>query len=176
MFLRGENIFLRAVEPEDAQLLYEWENDRSIWAVSHTQIPFSKFVLEEFANSAHQDIYTNKQLRLMISEISSNKTVGCIDLFEFDPQHARAGVGIYINEQFREKGYASQCLKLVIDYAFKTLHLKQLYSLINASNAASINLFLKSGFEKTALKKAWHKTAINSFEDVWFLQLLNNDN
>ncbi|MGZ4090463.1 MAG: GNAT family N-acetyltransferase, partial [Bacteroidia bacterium] len=115
MFLRSDNIHLRAVEPQDADLLYEWENDRSIWAVSNTQIPFSKFVLEEFANSSHQDIYTNKQLRLMAVETLSGKTIGCIDIFDFDPQHARAGVGIYIHKDFREKGLASECLQLVID-------------------------------------------------------------
>lgn len=172
MFLQSDNIILRAVEPRDAEVLYEWENDRSIWAVSNTQIPFSKFVLEEFTNSSHQDIYTNKQLRLM-AENTQGKAIGCIDIFEFDPQHMRAGIGIYIHKDFREKGLASECLKLVTDYAFKTLHLKQIYSHVNASNLASLNLFVKAGFEKTALKKAWHKASLNLFEDVWFLQLIN---
>lgn len=173
MFLKAKNIQLRAIEPRDASDLYEWENDRSIWAISNTQIPFSRFVLEEFTNSSHQDIYTNKQLRLMVEEAGSNQTIGCIDIFEFDPQHARAGVGIYIHKDFREKGFANECLQLVVDYAFKTLHLKQVYSHINASNVASLNLFLKNGFEKTALKKCWHKTSLHLFEDVWFLQLIN---
>lgn len=109
----------------------------------------------------------------MVDERVSGRTVGCIDIFDFDPQHARAGVGIYIHKDFREKGYASECLQMIIDYAFKTLHLKQIYSHINASNIASLNLFLKHGFEKTALKKAWHKTSLHHFEDVWFLQLIN---
>lgn len=173
MFLRSKNISLRAVEPEDAKTLYEWENDRSIWAISNTQIPFSKFVLEEFTNSSHQDIYTNKQLRLMVDENASGQTIGCIDIFEFDPQHARAGIGIYIHKDHREKGLASECLQLIIDFAFNTLHLKQIYSHINASNIASLNLFVKNGFEKTALKKSWHKTSLHLFEDVWFLQLIN---
>jgi diamine N-acetyltransferase len=173
MFLNSENISLRAVEPRDADILYSWENDRSIWAISNTQIPFSKFVLEEFANSSHQDIYTNKQLRLMVDEKQNCSTVGCIDIFEFDPQHARAGVGIYIHKDYRERGLASECLSLIIDYAFNTLHLKQIYSHINSSNQASLNLFVKSGFEKTALKKSWHKTSLHKFEDVWFLQLIN---
>lgn len=173
MFLKSQNIYLRAVEPDDADLLYVWENDRSIWAVSNTQIPFSKFVLEEFSNTSHQDIYTNKQLRLMVSETAGDETIGCIDIFEFDPQHARAGVGIYIHKDFREKGLASECLQLITEYAFKTLHLKQIFSHVNASNLASLNLFVKSGFEKTALKKSWHKTSLHLFEDVWFLQLIN---
>lgn len=173
MFLKSQNIYLRAVEPKDTNVLYDWENDRSIWAVSNTQIPFSRFVLEEFTNSSHQDIYTNKQLRLMVDDSKTGSTIGCIDIFEFDPQHARAGVGIYIHKDHREKGLASECLNLICDYAFKTLHLKQIYSHVNASNLASLNLFTKAGFEKTALKKSWHKTSLHLFEDVWFLQLIN---
>jgi diamine N-acetyltransferase len=176
MFLKSDYIYLRAIEPEDAELLYQWENDPRIWAVSNTQIPFSKFVLEEFANTSHQDIYTNKQLRLMVCKLADNETMGCIDIYDFDPQHARAGVGIYINEKFREKGFASECLALISKYAFNTLHLKQIYSQVNESNQSSINLFVKCGFEKTALKKSWNRTGINSFEDVWFLQLINHEN
>ena len=66
MQLVGELIQLRALEPEDLNRLYRWENDSSIWSVSGTLMPFSKFILEEFVNQAHQDIYTNKQLRLII--------------------------------------------------------------------------------------------------------------
>src|SRR5579872_991368 len=100
MFLKGNIVALRALEPSDADLLYRWENNRDLWPVSLTQIPFSKFILEEFVNSAHYDIYTNKQLRLMVNKAQSGETIGILDLFEFEPQHLRCGVGIYINESF----------------------------------------------------------------------------
>jgi diamine N-acetyltransferase len=173
MFLKGENISIRALEPKDAELLYKWENNHALWEVSCTQTPFSKAVLEDFVNTAHQDIYTNKQLRLMVCKTDTNETIGIVDLFEFDPQHARCGLGIYINENYRGKGFAAECIKLISFYAFSTLHLKQLFVHVNQSNAASLALFEKSGFEKSGLKKSWHKNGINSFEDVWFLQLIN---
>ena len=93
MFLKGENISIRALEPSDADLLYKWENNYTLWEVSNTQTPFSKAVLDEFVNTAYQDIYTNKQLRLMVCKSDAQETIGIIDLFEFDPQHARCGVG-----------------------------------------------------------------------------------
>ena len=66
MNLKAEHIFLRAIEPSDIELIYEWENDIENWIVSNTQTPFSRFVLEQYITSAHEDIYTAKQLRLII--------------------------------------------------------------------------------------------------------------
>jgi len=173
MFIKGTHISLRALEPLDAELLYRWENNQDLWPVSFTQIPFSKFILEEFTNAAHSDIYTNKQLRLMVNKTESGETIGIVDLFEFDPQHLRTGVGIYIHEAFRKTGCASECIELMKEYCFRTLLLKQLYVHINESNNASIALFEKADFEKSGLKKCWNKTGLNSYEDVWFMQCVN---
>lgn len=175
MFLNGNTISIRALEPSDANLLYHWENNMDLWPVSFTQIPFSKFILEEFVSSAHHDIYTSKQLRLMITTNNSRETIGIIDLFEFDPQHLRCGLGIYIHGDFRKKGAAFECIELIKKYCFSTLFLKQVFVHINGSNTASIALFEKAGFEKSGLKKCWNKTALGSFEDVWFMQCINGD-
>jgi diamine N-acetyltransferase len=162
MFLKGNLIALRALEPSDADLLYHWENNRDLWSVSFTQVPFSRFILEEFTNASYSDIYTNKQLRLMINKLNSSETIGIIDLFEFDPQHLRVSVGIYIHVAFRKKRFALESIELIKDYCFNTLLLKQLYVHINQSNLASIALFEKAGFEKCGLKKFWNKTGLNT--------------
>jgi len=173
MFIKGTQICLRALEPEDVDVLYRWENNRQIWHVSNTQTPFSRHVLEQFVVNAHEDIYTNKQLRLIISEIDNTDAVGAIDLFDFDPYHLRAGVGILIAEEYRNKGFAVEALDLLKDYAFNTLLLKQLYCNVTVSGAASMQLFEKCGFEKAGLKKMWNRVSSNTFEDEWLLQLIN---
>jgi diamine N-acetyltransferase len=165
MQLVGELIQLRALEPEDLNRLYRWENDSSIWSVSGTLMPFSKFVLEEFVNQAHQDIYTNKQLRLIIDlkyfdeedNLSDEvHSIGCVDLFDFDPKNKRAGVGILIaNRQDRGRGYATEALQLIMDYSFEVLDLHQIYSNVRIDNEGSVALFKKVGFEITGLKQDW---------------------
>jgi diamine N-acetyltransferase len=164
MLLVGELIRLRALEPVDLNRLYRWENDTTIWSVSGTMAPFSRFVLEEFVNQAHQDIYTNKQLRLMIElkyivddeEIDEPKAIGCVDLFEFDPRNRRAGLGILIADKAdRGKGYATEALHLVVEYAFQVLDLHQLYCNVRIDNESSVALFKKSGFEISGLKQDW---------------------
>lgn len=172
MFLSGKHIYLRAMEPEDLNLLYKWENDTSIWRVSNTQAPFSKFVLEQFLANQHNDIYTNKQLRLIACKHGSDDAVGAIDLFDFEPFHQRAGVGILVDETFRNNGFATEVLRLITEYAFNTLLLKQLYCNVGTSNEPSIRLFEKNGFKKCGLKENWNRIADGEFEDEWMMQLV----
>ena len=169
--MRGKTINLRAIEPADIDILYKWEKDTSIWYLSNTIEPFSKFILEQYILSSNQDIYSKKQLRLMIDINESKKTIGSIDLFDFDPKNKRAGIGILINKNERGKGYASEALELLINYSFHTLDLHQLYCNISADNNVSLKLFHNFGFEIIGLKKQWN--FINDkWMDEYMLQLI----
>ena len=125
--MKGEKVTLRAIEPEDLEFLYQIENDLDFWEVSNTTEPFSKYTIRKYIENSHQDVYEAKQLRLMIEEKNTNLSVGMIDLFDFNPLHKRAGIGIAIHKQFTKKGYAAEALSLLIDYSFSTLHLHQFY-------------------------------------------------
>jgi diamine N-acetyltransferase len=94
--LTGNTIYLRALEPEDLEFIYNIENDESIWEISHTQTPYSRFLIKQYLENAHQDIYEAKQLRLVICEKETQNTLGLIDLFDFDPKNLRAGIGILL--------------------------------------------------------------------------------
>jgi len=155
MSLNGKKICLRPIEPEDLDFLYTIENNKSFWEVSHTQAPFSRYVLKQYLENAHLDIYESKQLRLVIEEVSEKKQVGMIDLFDFNPQHQRAGVGILIHPYFQNKGYASEAMSLLIDYSFSYLNLHQLYANITTDNYKSIALFKKHNFTEVGIKKDW---------------------
>lgn len=168
--LEGENIKLRALEPEDLDLFYQWENDSTIWKISQTYTPFSKHILSRYLENAHQDIFTAKQLRLMIEK--DGFSIGTIELFDFEPIHMRAGLGIWIvQESDRRKGYAKEALRLMIEYAFFKLQLNQLYCNISASNQPSINLFSSLDFMLIGAKKKWNKSP-NGWEDELMFQLL----
>lgn len=171
----GKLVKLRALEPDDIELLYRWENDPEIWDVSNNLTPFSKHILLEYIKSAHLDIYTVKQLRLMIVSIKTNQAVGTIDFFDFDPFHKRAGIGVLIDKDSRGNGYAAEALKLMITYAFQTLRLHQLFCNISVKNQSSFKLFSKAGFSICGTKKEW-----NNFKGYWedenMLQLINTNN
>jgi len=172
MNLSSKNIKLRALEPEDLDFLFETENDTSFWEVSSMQTPFSRFILKQYLANAQQDIYDAKQLRLIIE--SNYKPIGLIDLFDFNPQHKRAGIGILILEKFQQKGFANEALQLFIKYAFSTLQLHQIYANITSDNKQSTKLFTKNNFIKVGVKKDWIFSN-NKFKDEVLYQLINTN-
>jgi len=173
--MKYKNIKLRALEPEDLELLYDWENDETYWSISNTVSPFSKYTLKRYIENSHKNIYESGQLRLMIEQTEDKITIGTIDIFEFDPFHKRAGIGILIaDEAYRRKGYASMSLTCLINYCFRTLQLHQLYCNILSDNAVSISLFKKYGFIQAGVKKDWIMTG-SGYIDVLMFQLINKD-
>lgn len=171
--LIGETIYLRALEPEDLEFLYLVENDENIWHVSNTQTPYSKFLIRQYLQNAHQDIYEAKQLRLVICESESDKTIGLIDLFDFDPKNQRAGIGILIhNTNQRGHGFGNQALNLLISYCFNQLQIHNLYANIGTENEKSLHLFATFGFEKVGIRKEWNYIG-NQYEDEVIFQLIN---
>ncbi len=169
--LKGKNIFLRALEPEDLDFIYVIENDEQIWEMSSTQTPYSRFLIKQYLENAHQDIYEIKQLRLMICTYDE-ATIGLIDLFDYDPTHNRAGVGIIIAEEAnRGKGYGAEALDLIVKYGFTHLRLHQLYANISEDNHTSIKLFENCGFTMVGVKKEWNLIN-NSYKDELLYQRL----
>lgn len=144
-----------------------------LWEVSNTLTPFSLFTLKKYIESSHLDIYTTKQLRLMVELIDPVTPVGLVDLYDFDPYHQRAGIGIMIHSsEFRKRGFATSAIRLMIDYCFETLGLNQVYSSVPSGNLGSRRLFEKLGFTQTGYHKDWLRCG-NEWEDVVFFQLLN---
>jgi len=172
MNLASSNIKLRALEPADLNYLYRLENDANVWEVSHTLTPYSKFVLKQYLDNAHKDIFEAKQLRLVIELLKGDEAIGFVDLFDFNPKHKRAGVGIIIfSEKHQGLGYASEVLKVLINYAQNILDMHQLFANISEENKASIKLFEKCGFELSGVKKDWIFSEGN-YKNELFYQLL----
>ena len=154
--LKGEHIYLRALEPEDLDFIYEIENDQSVWDISNTITPYSKFLIQQYLDNAHKDIYEVKQLRLVICN-SESQAIGLIDLFDFDFKHRRAGIGLLIkDEPNTQKGFGNEALRLLVDYATQHLNMHQLYCNISEDNTNSLKLFKNHGFEVIGLKKDWN--------------------
>lgn len=169
MYLENNTIKLRALEPEDLDILYRWENDSDVWTVSNAVEPYSRYILKEYIAYSDKTIYEKKQLRLMIELKDTEDVVGTIDIFDFDVHNKRAGIGILVDGKYRGHGYASHALTLVTEYAFRFLHLHQLYAHVVADNTASHNLFANQGFALTGVMKEW-LCAEDQFIDVTLYQ------
>ncbi len=171
--IKGEHIYLRAIELEDIDTLYDMENDIRNWKVSETKVPFSRYTVEQYVLSCgSQDLYTLRQVRMMICCNAGKEVIGCLDLYDFDPTNERAAVGILLTEASRKKGFASESLELLLHYASDILNIKQLYCYVDNSNKDSLNLFESHGFVRCGCFKSWMKVPGGKWEDVHMLQHL----
>ena len=165
MFIKNDIISLRIAEPNDAELIYRWENDMRVWRDSETRVPFSMRQIEQFLLN-NNDLMSEKQLRLMIEDAKNGAQVGCIDIYDYDEFNLRAGFGVLIDEKYRGKGYAKNAIKLLSEYCFNTLLLNQIYALVLASNIESMFLFESLGFERCGVRKQWCKTAEGFIDQI----------
>lgn len=153
--LKGQKIFLRAIEPEDATKVMIWENNPENWRVSGTEAPYSMHGILEYINSI-QNFRQSGELRLMICQKENEHPIGTLDLFEANFRHGRAGIGILIGEQDkRNKGFAKESLELLIEYATIFLGFHNLTANVLEDNTSSISLFESTGFELVGTRKEW---------------------
>jgi diamine N-acetyltransferase len=160
------------MEPEDLDLLYQIENDSSIWHVGTNNVPYSRYVLHDYSAHASGDIYTDKEVRMMIDN-EQGETVGIVDLVNFSPQHQRAEIGIVIKDGCRNLGYANAAIRKIMSYAHDVVHLHQLYAIVEATNEISLNLFESLGFSRSICLKEWTFNG-NTYVDAIVIQKFLN--
>ena len=152
-------IKLRKLEPSDLPFLYQWENDASVWADGANHNPLSQQDLRDYIESTTGDIYKDGQLRLIIEDLSTlnfqPSTLGCIDLFDFDPRNRRAAIGMYIAPEYRGQGVGKEALRLLEEYAFGFLHLRVLYAVISTKNTACTTLYRHAGYTESSVLPNW---------------------
>lgn len=161
--LHSRRLHLRALEPSDADFMYEVENDAQAWRYSDTIAPLSRRILRDYALTYDADPFTAGQLRLIITEEGSSRPVGIVDLYEVSQRHQRAFIGIYILKDFRGKGYADETLELIEEYAHNTLHLHQLGTKVEDQHVKVEKLFENRGYELKGTLSDWLSTPDGKF-------------
>ncbi len=154
-FFEGEQIKLRALEPEDLDFLYRIENDPELWDVSCFNVPYSKYVLKQYIADTQYDVYSDRQLRLIVEHKETGKAIGTVDITDFSMQHSRGAVGIAVLKEYRNKNIGNEALSLLCDYAFRFLHFHQLYAHVATTNQSSLALFHSCGFSDCGVIKDW---------------------
>ena len=181
-------IKLRKLEPSDLPFLYQWENDASVWADGSNHNPLSQQDLRDYIESTTGDIYKDGQLRLIIHSSSESVwqqgglsgeaglssvspqdglTIGCVDLFDFDPRNRRAAIGMYIAPRYRGQGIGREAVRLLEEYAFDFLHMRIIYAIISTSNTACSELYRQAGYTPSSVLPSW---TLEADAVLWFKQ------
>ena len=162
------NVTLRAPELSDIDFLMETENNDEAYANGTVATgPYSRYQLERYVKESTNDIYTDLQLRLMI--MVDGEAAGIIDLFDFNPRHRRAEVGVFVAKRFRQRAVASKALNILENHCFRNLGIHQLYAYIREDNEACLRLFRKAGFKQTGKLTDWVSTH-DGYKDVYIMQ------
>lgn len=173
--LVSKTIFLRPVEKDDAPKLMLWENNPKHWKVTGTEVPYSLSAIYDYIEQA-QHIRAHGQLRLIIGLNATKELIGAIDLYQADFKHFRAAVGILIaDESHQQKGYASEALELLSNYATEFLALHNLYCSIQSDNLASIRLFESQGFVQVGERKEWYLIKGKWLNELLYQKCLKKD-
>lgn len=164
--LHSNRLHLRALEPSDADFMYEVENDAEAWRYSDTIAPLSRRVLRDYALNYDADPFSAGQLRLIITEEGNNTPVGIVDLYEVSQRHMRAFIGIYICKEFRKRGYAEETISLIEEYAHNTLHLHQLGAKMEESNTRVVKLFSDLDYKCCGKLEDWLSAPNGKFSNM----------
>lgn len=170
-WLRNETVCLRALEPEDLELLYGWENNPAWWEVGDTLAPYSRYLLKKYIGESRRDIFELRQQRFMIDFVPETVTVGMVDLYDFEPHHRRSGVGILVDPDFQNRGIGREALTVLSQYAFDFLKIHQLYAYVPVKNEVSKKLFSRCGFKTTGVLTDWLQTQ-TGYMDVYMMQCI----
>jgi diamine N-acetyltransferase len=169
--LSNHIVTLRPLEPTDLDTLYRWENDTSLWIVSDTVAPYSREALWHYLQEYTGDIYSHRQLRLMITLTGDGQPIGTVDFLNFDPLNNRAELGLFIADGMRGMGLGRQALELLTSYAREHIGIRQLYVYISLDNEACLHLFEQYGYRRVGVLTSWVKRG-NSYHDVALLQMI----
>ena len=144
--LKKKQISLRLLTDSDLDFLYSIENNPENKKYGGENVYLSKNLLKDYIKNAKSDITTFNQLRFVIT--FKDRSIGLIDLFEYDINKKTAKVGVFILKEYQKKKHGSNALSLLISYSWSNLGLVSLFSNINPKNNLSISLFNKFSFKK----------------------------
>lgn len=149
------------MEPEDLELIYSIENDPEFWRHGSTTVPYSRYVLRQYLQSASNDLFADQQVRLVIEgkdEQGLLHAFGLADLTNFAPQHLRAEIALAILPQYQGLHIGEAAIHQLVAYA-RRLRLHQLYAIISVTNKPASRLFQHLGFEGNTILKDWLQEA-----------------
>ena len=100
--------------------------------------------------------------------------VGTIGIKNIDYVNKKTNIGYWIGKQYQDKGIATECIKLVVNYAFDTLKLDEISAYVFPDNNPSIRVLEKNEFVKTSEVNEYHPLS-NRYRNS-LIYILNNKN
>lgn len=161
-FLEDDILKLRAVEPSDAEAMWEIETDSSQWMMCGMSGPYSRENLTQYAVTFNPDPWHEGQIRLIVEE-KGKGICGIADLYDMSPINRTACVGIYILKGRRRRGLGLRAIEKLESYAANLLNVRILLAKVAEGNEESNPLFIKAGYTLRGTLPGWIQSGRNLY-------------
>jgi RimJ/RimL family protein N-acetyltransferase len=138
---KGDRIILREITAEDSENVVRWRN-----AENPSRVFFSNLILT--VESQHRWFSAYKINPSDFTFIIEHKggPVGMVSLYNFQEKTAEFGRLLIGEKEFRRQGFAREATRLLLEYGFKNLGLKEIFARVFEDNKSAVNLYLSLGF------------------------------
>jgi RimJ/RimL family protein N-acetyltransferase len=150
MKFETERLIIRPIRNEDKIDLFEYRSD-PVANKYQGWIPKHLIDAELFIENVSKQInITGTWFQWVIIEKMTQKIIGDMGVHFLDPNGQQVELGITLNKDFQNKGYATESVKRVIDYLFNDLKKHRIITSIDPENTSSVRLVERMGFRKEA--------------------------
>jgi len=138
-------IYIRPLKEEDSFISFRWRNDPEIWALTGNKP--NKIITPEIELEWIKNILSRvNEKRFAICIKETNEYIGNVQLTDITNENAQ--FHIFIGEKaFHGKGIGTKATRLILEYAFAVLKLKQVYLKVKQENVAAIKSYKKCEFK-----------------------------
>jgi len=145
--LEGENIYFKSLSTNDAKEIHNYASDEEV----------SRFIgwnLMKTLDETHEHIETmlkresaGTHLYASIVLKSTQAIIGSTMIFKFDQEANHAEIGYIFHKEHWGKGYGTETVALMSDFAFESLNLHKLHASVVDANVGSARILEKNGYE-----------------------------
>jgi RimJ/RimL family protein N-acetyltransferase len=146
--IEGEKIGLRSLELEDVKVLHKEMNNANMTQYLLSYRPFSLGDEEAFVKSSWEDRQKGIGHTFGVIEKKAKKLIGTVSLMRMSPINKNAELGVWIAEDYWNKGYGPEAEKLMVKYGFNELNLHSIYASAYSFNERSIKAMKKIGMKE----------------------------
>lgn len=166
----GKQVYIRPITVEDTDLIIKWRNSDAVRPYFIYQKPFTR---EGHLNWLKTMIETGCGYQFIVCTIDGDVPIGCTYLRDYDREHNKIEYGVFLgSEEVKGRGIGTEILGLTLQFAFGVLNVHKVFARAFSDNPASINSFLKGGFEKEAYLK--DEVLVNGkYRDIVLLGKIN---
>jgi RimJ/RimL family protein N-acetyltransferase len=171
--VRGERVYLRALEPADSEHVHRWYEHADaarLMGEMPRSLAYRRADAEAELGKAGRDWFA-----FIICLLADDRPIGRADVFEIDRVNGSAGFGIAIGEHdVRGSGLGIDAVNALADFCFGQLRLERLWLITDSANKRAQHVYEKSGFRhEGVLRRAFYQDGV--FQDDIRMAMLRDE-